>query len=81
MAWQQSTTTKHTCGGPVFGRKTPGCPRCDELSAGASPVTWDWAERSRRNAELDRQAVSQHFASGGPHARGACGPVCTFMDW
>ena len=28
-------TTRHTCGGPKFGRKTPGCPRCDELLAGA----------------------------------------------
>jgi hypothetical protein len=35
--------TKHTCNGgngPVFGRKTPGCPRCDELLAGAKPVVW-----------------------------------------
>lgn len=29
--------TEHTCGGPKFGRKTPGCPRCDELIAGATP--------------------------------------------
>lgn len=27
--------TQHTCGGPVFGRLTPGCPRCRELRAGA----------------------------------------------
>lgn len=27
--------TQHTCGGPKFGRKTRGCPRCDELLAGA----------------------------------------------
>lgn len=40
MAWSKNTTTKHTCGGPVFGRKTPGCPRCDELLAGAAPVAW-----------------------------------------
>jgi len=31
----EATTTQHTCGGPTFGRKTPGCPRCDELLAGA----------------------------------------------
>ena len=32
MAWTktENLVTKHTCGGPVFGRKTPGCPRCDE---------------------------------------------------
>jgi hypothetical protein len=29
--------TEHTCGGPKFGRKTPGCPRCDQLLAGATP--------------------------------------------
>ena len=32
-------TTKHTCGGPVFGRRTAGCPRCEELPAGATPAT------------------------------------------
>lgn len=30
--------TQHTCGGPKFGRLTAGCPRCDELRAGAEPV-------------------------------------------
>lgn len=34
--------TQHTClkpgqRSPAFGRKTPGCPRCDELLAGAEP--------------------------------------------
>jgi hypothetical protein len=35
--------TTHTCNngnGPVFGRKTQGCPRCDELMAGAAPRSW-----------------------------------------
>lgn len=32
-----TTPTQHTCGGPKFGRKTPGCPRCDELLAGDAP--------------------------------------------
>jgi hypothetical protein len=39
----QSKPAKHTCNdghGPVFGRKTPGCPRCDQLLAGAKPVRW-----------------------------------------
>lgn len=44
MAWPtKPKTTKHTCNdgnGPAFGRKTPGCPRCDELLAGAAPVAW-----------------------------------------
>lgn len=70
-----------------FGRRKPAgeCPRCDELSAGAAPrqapapirraierIDWD-AERDQRQRE--------HFAPGGPHQRGACGPVCTAFDW
>ena len=31
---------EHTCGGPSFGRLTAGCPRCDDLQAGADPVSW-----------------------------------------
>jgi hypothetical protein len=81
MAWTKSTTTPHTCGGPVFGRKTPGCPRCDEMLAGAAPVTWDWAEKKRRDDEMTRRMHTAHFAAGGPHSRGECGPVCTFGDW
>lgn len=37
------TGTEHTCnggGGPVWGRKTRGCPRCEELLAGAPSRTW-----------------------------------------
>jgi hypothetical protein len=45
MAWTKNTTTKHTCGGPSFGRKTPGCPRCDELIAGAEPIAQPWRKR------------------------------------
>lgn len=67
--------TKHTCGGPVFGHLTPGCPRCDELSAGAAPVRWS---RSRRNLSRDerRGEVRAHSC-----AASGCGPVCTFGDW
>ena len=78
MAWTKSTTTKHTCGGPVFGQKTPGCPRCDELLAGAAPVKWAMSakqEDARRSAE-----IHAHF-SGQLHLSGGCGPVCTFGDW
>ena len=42
-AKQAGTTTKHTCNGgegPHFGRLTGGCPRCEELKAGAKPVRW-----------------------------------------
>lgn len=72
-------TTKHTCGGPVFGRKTKGCPRCDELLAGAKPVKWacNYVEKAGES----RARIAAHFAPGGPHATGKCGPVCTFGDW
>ena len=59
MSWKKSTTTKHTCGGPVFGKKTPGCPRCDELLAGSAPVRWEWAERDK----ADRKAGRGKYAS------------------
>ncbi len=67
-----------------FGRKQPGCPRCDELLAGAPPrqaAPWI-AERHREDeiaAERDR-ARQAHFAPNGPHQRGTCGPVCTAFD-
>lgn len=71
--------TKHTCGGPVFGKKTAGCPRCDELLAGAPPVQWN----GTRRAQMEREQIaanSAHFASH-KHRSGGCGPVCTFGDW
>ena len=80
------TPTQHTCGGPVFGRKAPGCPRCDELLAGAEPrqlspqhaYALDRNRRDREAYDADRRA---HFAPGGPHTRGVCGPVCTAFEW
>jgi len=76
---------KHTCNnghGPSFGRKTAGCPRCDELLAGAAPVSWGGRRRSTRAEENAREAHRlAHFAAGGPHARGLCGPVCTAFDY
>ena len=79
MAWTKSTTTKHTCGGPSFGRLTAGCPRCDELLAGAEPVKW--ASTSKREQERRQLAeIEAHFASE-RHLSGGCGPVCTFGDW
>ncbi len=71
-------TTKHTCGGPVFGKKTPGCPRCDELLAGAAPVVW---ANTSRNDDRERSAsIHAHFASN-HHRSGGCGVCCTFGDW
>jgi len=78
--------TDHTCNGgngPAFGRKTVGCPRCDELLAGAAPrVGWQTerytrSARDTRNAARARAASKAHFAPGSPHSRGACGPCCT----
>ena len=72
MAWKKSTTTKHTCGGPVFGRTIAGCPRCDQLIAGAAPV--QWGDKDQRKKDL--YAIRNHCCS-----RSNCGPVCTFGDW
>lgn len=74
--------TAHTCNngaGPVFGRKTSGCPRCDALLAGAKPVRW--AAQTARAIDAQRCAdIRSHFASH-KHLSGGCGPVCTFGDW
>ena len=67
-------TTKHTCGGPVFGRKTPGCPRCDELLAGAAPVRWSI---TRRADDAERAAAIRAHDC----AQSGCSFVCTAFDW
>lgn len=84
---------RHTCnpakpGQPLpWGRKAePGkCPRCDELRAGDAPREAPPAIRkaAARQADDDRRSaeIKAHFAPGGPHATGACGPVCTAHDW
>lgn len=72
-------TTSHTCGGPVFGRKTTGCPRCDELLAGAAPVVWNIRSRAQEDAQRVRDTHA-HF-TGHRHRSGGCGLVCTFGDW
>lgn len=74
-------TTKHTCNegsGPVFGRKTVGCPRCDELLAGSPAVKWA-PSRKDQDAQWCRE-VDAHFRSH-HHQTGKCGPVCTFGEW
>lgn len=88
MAWNRTAvkTTKHTCNdgsGPVFGRKTAGCARCDELIGGAAPVEWTTAEdreRAKRHAEEDARWSASHFASD-KHRSGGCGVVCTYGEW
>lgn len=70
-------TTKHTCNdgnGPYFGKKTAGCPRCDELTAGAEPVRWDTSRRDLEDRlEAERQAHDCR--------QRRCGPVCTAFQW
>jgi len=78
-ARQQAKTTKHTCGGPVFGRKTPGCPRCDELIAGAAPVQWNVSRRRDDDAQR-REEIRRHFASH-EHRTWCRQGFCTFGDW
>lgn len=65
--------TRHTCGGVRFGKKTPGCPRCDELIAGASPVLW------KKLPDQEAARVAEIRAHDCKKAR--CGPVCTFGDY
>ena len=82
----QARTTKHTCGGPSFGRKTAGCPRCDELLAGAAPVVQAWRKQpTRAQDDAQRSADSRtHFASArhnDPSHSLWCGRVCTFGEW
>lgn len=76
--------TTHTCGGPVFGRLTAGCPRCEQLKQGAEPVRWNRrprTEREQTGGYPTTTEIREHFAPGSPHSRGACGPVCTFGDY
>lgn len=81
---EQARTTKHTCGGPAFGRKTPGCPRCDELLAGAAPIQQPWRGSRQRDERERREASRAHFASArhnDPSHPHWCGRVCTFGEW
>lgn len=72
-------TTKHTCGGPVFGRKTPGCPRCDEMLNGAPAVKWDvsWRKENERREAL----YSLQHRIECPICSGRTGGVCTWGEW
>lgn len=64
MAWTTTTEKKtaHTCnngGGPNFGKKTPGCPRCDELITGAAPRAW----RGQALRDYNRKAEEAYLKS------------------
>jgi len=68
----------------VFGRKDSDCPRCAEMLAGA-PARKGWQHDhyalKDRNEQMDKAAIAAHFAPGGPHALGKCGPICIAFDW
>lgn len=58
----------HTCNdgqGPIFGRRTDGCPRCEQLRHGAAPVQW-------------RRPQDQYQPH---ECTDACPPICTANDW
>ena len=68
-----STGTKHSldCSPPGRGpgfRRTPDCPRCDELIAGATPreahAGIDAIKRRAENERLDEIGRKRHFESG-----------------
>lgn len=65
---------RHTCGGPVFGRKAPSgeCPRCDELRSGAEPIKW----RTGAIQDATIRSIRAHDCKVS-----GCGPICTFGDW
>ncbi|MYU23523.1 hypothetical protein [Streptomyces sp. SID8352] len=67
-------TTQHTHG-PTFGRRVDGCPRCDELDAGAAPVRW-----STSRAREDERRRSAEIRAHDCRAAG-CAVVCTYGDW
>lgn len=64
--------------GPGF-RRTPGCHRCEELTAGAT------ARRPAHTATFGRKALlaAQRSAEIAAHncATSDCGPVCTRFEW
>jgi len=76
MTWAKktSTTTPHNHA-VVFGRKLEGCPRCDELKAGAAPVKGWGAAAREREAQFIKDLKAHDCKKSG------CGPVCTFGEW
>lgn len=85
---QAASTDRHTCtttGKALpFGRRAPvgQCARCDALRNGAEPKSWGNgnAALNAQNARMRTLDIQAHFAPGGRHARGLCGPVCTAFD-
>lgn len=65
-----NAATKHTCNGgngPLFGRKTAGCPRCDELLAlvAALKAISSFYDPRVRRATPARDALAAHHKPEG----------------
>ena len=67
-------TTKHNHQ-LVFGRREAGCPRCEELNAGAPVVKWVSTIRKEQERNL-AQAIRFHNC-----VTSRCSIVCTAFDW
>lgn len=65
---------------PNGAEHVEGCPACEQIAEALEVARWH-AERAARHAAEDRRWHAAHFAPGGPHERGDCGPVCTFGEW
>lgn len=91
----EQTKTHHVpsiCGGdigrgPAFGRKVAGCPRCDELIAGAAPRALSDHRQSRYEQAARRERDAANFERDLADHRRNCVPcstgrgVCTAFDW
>lgn len=59
--------------GPNFGRRVAGCPRCEELHAGAQPVRgWGWQKKQQETMLLAR--IRSHDFAACAARNGCC--VC-----
>lgn len=91
----EQTKTQHSssiCGalpgrGPAFGRKVAGCPRCDELLAGAAPRQLSGhrqpmvdAAAQRRRDDANRELHRLDHIRTCDVCRTGRG-VCTAFDW
>lgn len=68
------TQTKHTHP-VVFGRREAGCPRCDELRAGAPVRRWVGTSRKEDERRFARDLAAHDCKAS------RCAVVCTFGDW
>jgi hypothetical protein len=73
--------------GPPFGRKVAGCPRCDELLAGAAPRALSDHRQAQVDSAAQRERDARNFERDRADHRRTCVPcstgrgVCTAFDW